>query len=113
VSWSYNFGGNSPDANEVLVVGDIERDDIHCDVSHVLFLIQNGKRFRTTFKTMEGYRIRVEEKDVTLEKVLLLHIDPVEFVVKGESSHFFPDVNDPAWRCIWENVRLGLPPPPI
>jgi hypothetical protein len=31
---------------------------------------------------MEGYRIREEESDITLEKVLLLHIDPMEFEVE-------------------------------
>jgi hypothetical protein len=38
------------------------------------------------------------------------HIDPVEFAVEGESSHLFPDVNDPAWRCSWENVRPDFAP---
>jgi hypothetical protein len=40
--------------------------------------------------------------------VLTLFIDPVEFAVEGESAHLFPDVNDPAWRCTWENVRPDL-----
>jgi hypothetical protein len=52
-----------PDANEILVVGNIARDDIHCAVGHVLLLIQYGKRFWTTFNTIEGYRIRVEERE--------------------------------------------------
>jgi hypothetical protein len=79
-------------------VGDIGRDDIHCAVGHILFLIQNGRRFRTTFNTIEGFRIRVEESDITLEKVSLLHIDPLVFAVEGETSHLFPDMNDPGWR---------------
>jgi hypothetical protein len=54
--------------------------------------------------------MRVEEGDITLERVLVLYIDPVEFAVEGESSHLFPDVNDPAWRCTWENVRPDLAP---
>jgi hypothetical protein len=98
-----------PDVNEILIVGDIGRDHIHCAVRHVLFLIQNGKRFRPTLNMMEGYRILVNEKDATLEKVLLLHLDPVEFVVEREFSHL-PNVNDPAWRCTWENVRPDLAP---
>jgi hypothetical protein len=79
------------EANEILVVGDIGRENIHCAVGHILFIIQNGRRFRTTFNTIEGYRIRVDEGDTTLEKVLLLNIDPLVFAVEGESSH----VNDP------------------
>jgi hypothetical protein len=98
-----------PEANEKLVVGDIGRDDIHCAIGHILFLI-NGRRIRTTFNTMEGYHIRVEEGDITLGRVLILHIDPVEFAVEGESSHLFPDVNDLAWRCTWENMRPDLVP---
>jgi hypothetical protein len=54
--------------------------------------------------------MRVEEGDITLERVLVLHTDPVEFAVEGESSHLFPDVNDPAWRCTWENMRPDLAP---
>ena len=70
----------------------------------------NGRRVRTTFNTVEGYRLRVDEGDLTLERVLVIFIDPVEFAVKGESSHLFPDVNDPTWRCTWENVRPDLAP---
>jgi hypothetical protein len=81
-----------------LVVGDIGRDDIHCAIGHILFLVENGRRIRATFNTTEGHRMRVEEGDVTLERVLVLHFDPVEFTVEVESS-LFPDVNDPAWRC--------------
>jgi hypothetical protein len=47
--------------------------------------VQNGRRIRTTFNTVEGYRMRVEEGDTTLERVLVIHIDPVEFAVEGES----------------------------
>jgi hypothetical protein len=50
----------------------------------------------------------VEEENITLERVLVLQ--PVEYAVEGESSHSFPDVNDPAWRCTWENVRPDLAP---
>jgi hypothetical protein len=32
-----------PEVNEILVVGDIGRDDIHCAEGHILFLIQNGR----------------------------------------------------------------------
>jgi hypothetical protein len=99
-----------PEVDEILVVGDIGRDDIHCAVGHILFLIQNGRRFRTTFNTIEGYRIRVEESDITLEKVLLLHIDPLVFAMEGESSDLFPDMNNPGWRAIWESVRPDLAP---
>jgi hypothetical protein len=42
--------------------------------------------------------------------VLILFIDPGEFVVEGESSHLFPDVSDPAWRAAWEYVRPDLAP---
>jgi hypothetical protein len=98
------------EANEILVVGDIGRDNIDCAVGHILFLIQNGRKFRTTFNTIEGYRIRVEEGDITLEKVLLISIDPVVFAVEGESSYLLPDVNDPGWRVIWEKVRPDLAP---
>jgi hypothetical protein len=76
-----------PEANEILVVGDIGREDIHCAIGHILFLVQNERRIRTTFNTTEGYRMRVEEGDITLERVLVLHIDPAEFAVEGESSH--------------------------
>jgi hypothetical protein len=71
-------------------------DDMHCAVGHILFLIQNGKRFRTAFNTIEGCRIFVEEGN--LEEVLLLNIDSAEFVVEWESSCLFPDMSDPAWR---------------
>jgi hypothetical protein len=47
---------------------------------------------------------------MSLERVLTLFIDPGEFVVEGESSHLFPDVNDPAWCVTWENVRPDLAP---
>jgi hypothetical protein len=66
-------------------VGDIGREGIHCAIGHILFLVQNGRRIRTTFNTVEGYRMRVEEGDTTLERVLVIHIDPVEFAVEGES----------------------------
>jgi hypothetical protein len=98
------------DANEILVVGDIGREDIHCAIGHVLFLVQNGRRIRTTFNTTEGHRIRVEEGDATLERVLTIHINVMEFAVEGEATHLFPDVNDPAWRATWENVRPDLAP---
>jgi hypothetical protein len=39
-----------------------------------------------------------------------LNIDPLVFAVEGESSHLFPDVNDPGWRVIWERVRPDLAP---
>jgi hypothetical protein len=99
-----------PEANEILIVGDIGREDIHCVIGHVLFLVQNGRRIRTTFNTTEGHRMRVEEGDVSLKRVLTLFIDPGKFVVEGESAHLFPDVNDLAWRCTWENVRPDLAP---
>jgi hypothetical protein len=98
------------DANEILIVGDIGREDIHCAIGHVLFLVQNGRRIRTTFNTTEGHRIRVEEGDATLEKVLTIYINVMEFAVEGEAAHLFPDVNDPAWRGTWENVRPDLAP---
>jgi hypothetical protein len=59
---------------------------------------------------MEGYRIRVEESDITLEKVLLIHINPTEFAFEWLPLHLFSDVNDPAWRCTWESVRPDLAP---
>jgi hypothetical protein len=98
------------DANEILIVGDIGREDLHCAIGHILFLVQNGRRIRTTFNTTEGHRIRVEEGDVSLERVLTLFINPGEFVVEREAAHLFPDVNDPAWRSTWENVRPDLAP---
>ena len=98
------------DANEILIVGDLGREDIHCAIGHILFLVQNGRRIRTTFNTVEGYRLRVDEGNITLERVLVIFIDPVEFAVEGESSHLFPDVNDLAWRGTWENVRPDLAP---
>jgi hypothetical protein len=98
------------DANEILIVGDLGREDLHSAVGHVLFLVQNGRRIRTTFNTTEGHRIRVEEGDATLEKVLTIFINVVEFAVEGEAAHLFPDVNDPAWRSTWENVRPDLAP---
>jgi hypothetical protein len=96
------------DANEILVVGYIGRENIDCAVGHIL--LQYGRKFRTTFNTIEGYLIRVKEGDITLEKVLLISIDPAVFAVEGESSHLFPDVNDPDWRVIWEKVRPDLAP---
>jgi hypothetical protein len=33
-----------PEANEILVVGDIGREDVHCAIGHILFLVQNGRR---------------------------------------------------------------------
>jgi hypothetical protein len=42
-----------PEVNEILVVEDIWQDDIHCAVGHILFLIQNGRKFRTTFNTID------------------------------------------------------------
>jgi hypothetical protein len=98
------------DANEILIVGDIGREDLHCAIGHILFLVQNGRRIRTTFNTTEGHRIRVEEGDVSLERILKLFINPREFVVEGEVAHLFPDVNDPAGRRTWEYVRPDLAP---
>jgi hypothetical protein len=63
----------SPEANEILVVEDIGRDDIHCAIGHILFLIQNGRRIRTTFNTMDGYRIRVEEGDIHLGESSIIY----------------------------------------
>jgi hypothetical protein len=54
--------------------------------------------------------MRVKEGDVSLERVLTLFIDPGEFVVEGDSAHLVPDVNDPAWRCTWENMMPDLAP---
>jgi hypothetical protein len=59
---------------------------------------------------MEGYRIRVKEKDITLDKVLWLHIDHMEFVVQEQ---LFPNVNDSAWRCTWESVMLDFASSPF
>jgi hypothetical protein len=72
-----------PKANEILIVGDIGREDIQFAIGHIVFLVENGRRIRTTFNTVEGYRMRVEEGDITLERLLILHIDPIEFAVEG------------------------------
>jgi hypothetical protein len=37
-----------PEAQELLVVGDLDREDIPMVVNHILFLVQNLKRIRTT-----------------------------------------------------------------
>ena len=93
------------DANEILVVGDIGRDDLGCAINHILFLVQDGRRLRCTFNTVAGYRIRVEENDSTLDKVLLLHIDPVEFALDLGLAYLFHDFHDEGWREVWEALR--------
>jgi hypothetical protein len=50
-----------PEANEILIVGDVGKEDINCVIGHVLFLVQDGWRVRTTFNTTEEHRMRVEE----------------------------------------------------
>jgi hypothetical protein len=45
---------DAEEAKEILIVGDIGREDVHCAIDHILFLVQNGRRIRTTFNTVEG-----------------------------------------------------------
>jgi hypothetical protein len=56
-----------PRSKEILIVGDIGREDLHCVIGHLLFLTQNGRRSMTTFNTREEYRGRVERKDDSVE----------------------------------------------
>jgi hypothetical protein len=97
-------------SKEILIVGYIGREDLHCVIGHLLFLAQNGRRSLTMFNTREEYRWRVEREDASLKIALILFIDPREFMVGREAAQALPDAGDPAWRVTWEEMRSGLAP---
>jgi hypothetical protein len=80
-----------PEAQELLVVGDLDREDIPMVVNHILFLVQNLKRIRTTFNTREAYHLRTELLDPALHKALVLDFDVEAYEFNYAEAHQFPD----------------------
>jgi hypothetical protein len=85
-----------PEAQELLIVGDLDREDIPMVVNHILFLVQDLKRIRTTFNTKEAYRLRTELLDPALHKALVLDFDVESYEFNYAEAHQFPDHNDKA-----------------
>jgi hypothetical protein len=100
-----------PRNRDILIVGDIGRDDLYCVAGHLLLLTQNGRRSLTTFNTKEEYRRRMEQEDTPSRRALILFIDPEEFM-EGirEATRALPDARDPAWQALWKEMRSGLAP---
>jgi hypothetical protein len=87
-----------PEAQELLVVGDLNREEIPMIVNHILFLVQDLKRIRTTFNTREAYRLRTELLDPALHKAFVLDIDVEAYEFNYAEAHQFPDQIDPGWE---------------
>jgi hypothetical protein len=100
-----------PRSNEILIVGDVGREDIPCIIGHVLFLVHNGRKSRTTLNTREGYRWRVEKGDTSLERSLILFIDPGEFMMEGGISTVAPGCGRPGVASRVGGDEAGLGPP--
>jgi hypothetical protein len=96
---------------DILIVGDIGKEDLYCVAGHLLFLSQNGRRYLTTFRTKEEFWRRTGRESPPLDEMLILFIDPEGFM-EGieESTQALPDARDPAWQALWREMRSGLAP---
>ena len=92
-------------AKEIIVVGDIDRTLLPLVVPCILFLIQDGRRCRTTFNTIAAYRLREEVDDPALEKAVIIVVSPDQITEDDEGRQLLPDEQEKGWRICTHGPR--------
>jgi hypothetical protein len=98
-------------AKEIIVAGDVDKTILPLVVPCILFLIQDGRRCRTTFNTAAAFRMREEVEDPAIEKDVIIIVSPSQITQEDEGRRLLPEEQDKGWRKVWE-VRANGPRAP-
>jgi hypothetical protein len=88
----------SQGAKEIIVAGNVDKTILPLVVPCILFLIQDGRRCRTTFNTAAACRFREELEDPAIAKAVIIIVNPDKITEENEGRRLLPDEQEKGWR---------------